>query len=93
MTSSHLIFFSGSDCPHCEIMRNLVERLEQEGIIVQEKEVWNNESNYRLLENYLEQSDCPGIPVFVNTHTGVVLCGEVTYKQLWSWAMGGNVVQ
>lgn len=75
-------------------MKKLLDRLEQElGIVVQEKEVWGNESNYRLLENYLGHTDCPGIPVLVNTQTRVVLCGEVSYKQLQSWAMGANVVQ
>lgn len=91
---NHLLFFSGADCDHCEIMRRLIERLNHEfGIVVDEREVWNNEANYRLMENYLKESDCPGIPVFMNTQTNVLLCGEITYKQLVSWAQGGNVVQ
>jgi glutaredoxin len=91
---NHLLFFSGADCPHCDLMRRLVERLDYEfQIPVEEKEVWNNESNYRLMENYTTESDCPGIPVFVNTKTGVTLCGEVSYKQLTAWAQGGNVIQ
>lgn len=91
---NHLIFFSGADCPHCDVMRHLIERLYTEfGIQVEEREVWRNESNYRLLENYTNNHECPGIPVFVNTQTGVLLCGEVTYRQLLSWAQGGNVVQ
>jgi glutaredoxin len=91
---NHLLFFSGADCPHCDIMRNLIKRLNIEfDIIIEEHEVWNNEANYRLLENYTTNHDCPGIPVFINTQSGVVLCGEVSYKQLTSWAMGGNVVQ
>lgn len=91
---NHLLFFSGADCDHCEIMRRLISRMETEfGIIVDEREVWTNESNYRLMENYTRDTDCPGIPVFINTTTNVVLCGEVTYKQLVSWAQGANVVQ
>lgn len=75
-------------------MRRLIDRLDEEfGILVEEKEVWQNEANYRMLENYIRDKECPGIPVFVNTKTGVVLCGEVTYKQLTSWAQGGNVIQ
>lgn len=91
---NHLLFFSGSDCDHCEIMRRLIERLSLEmGIIIDEREVWNNESNYRLLENYTSGRKCPGIPVFVNTQTNVVLCGEISYQMLKSWAMGANVIQ
>ena len=91
---NHLIFFSGNDCPHCDVMRRLIERIESEfGIFIEEREVWQNESNYRLLENYIKHHECPGIPVFVNTQTGVLLCGEVTYRQLLSWAQGGNVIQ
>jgi hypothetical protein len=75
-------------------MRILLDRLENELTIeVTEYEIWNNESHYRLLENYLKDKDCPGVPVFVNTQSGVILCGEVTYQLLRSWAMGGNVVQ
>jgi hypothetical protein len=90
----YLLFFIGADCPHCETMRGLVARLKDDlGITVQEREVWGNESNYRLLENYLVNHDCPGVPVFVNTKTGVILCGEVSYKQITAWATGGNVIQ
>ena len=75
-------------------MRRLIARIESEfGISIEEREVWQNESNYRLLENYIKNHECPGIPVFVNTQTGVLLCGEVTYRQLLSWAQGGNVIQ
>ncbi len=91
---NHLLFFSGIACDHCEIMRRLIGRLfEDMGIRVDEREVWQNESNYRLLENYTREKSCPGIPVFINTQTGVVLCGEISYTQLKNWAMGANVVQ
>jgi glutaredoxin len=91
---NHLLFFSGADCDHCEVMRRLISRMKDEfGISVDEREVWHNEDNYKLMESCTKESGCPGIPVFVNTTTGVVLCGEVTYKQLVSWAQGGNVVQ
>lgn len=91
---NHLLFFSGADCDHCEAMRRLILRLESEfGITLEEREVWNTESNYRLLESYTKGRECPGIPVFVNTQTNVVLCGEVKYKELLSWAQGGNVIQ
>ncbi len=93
--TNHLIFFTGTDCPHCEAMRRLADRLKAEwGIVLDEREVWHNEQNYRMLENYTRTIDgCDGIPVFVNTQTNVVLCGEISYKELVSWAQGANVVQ
>lgn len=94
ISMNHLLFFSGSDCDHCAVMRRLIERLEHEfGIIVIEKQVWNSEADYRLLESYTREKECPGIPVFVNTQTNVILCGEITYKQLTAWAQGANVIQ
>jgi glutaredoxin len=90
----HLLFFTGTDCSHCEIMKRLVERLEVEfNIEIQTHDIWQDEKAYRLLENYTQEKKCDGVPVFVNSQTGVVLCGEISYKQLQSWAMGGNVVQ
>ncbi len=91
---NHLLFFSGKDCDHCDAMRPLIARLNYEqGVLPEEHEVWGNEANYRLMENYSRAMSCQGIPVFVNTKTGVVLCGEITYKQLVDWATGKIVVQ
>lgn len=91
---NHLLFFMGTDCPHCEIMKRLIDRLNHEfQISVTIHNVWENENSYRLLENFTKNKPCEGVPVFVNTQTGIVLCGEISYKQLQSWAMGGNVVQ
>jgi len=86
--------FVGTECPHCDIMRPLVAKLEFEtGIKIDERDVWKSESDYRILENY--QSDviktdpeCDGIPFFMNTKTGKFLCGEVSFKKLKDWATG-----
>ena len=91
---NHLLFFIGTDCPHCEIMKQLLDRLEHDlGISVITHDVWKDEQSYRILKNYTKGHDCDGIPVFINTQTNVILCGEISYKQLKSWAMGGNVIQ
>lgn len=85
-----LLMFTGTECPHCEIMRPLAARLTYEtGIALEERDTWKKQSDYRLLENYqtaVGDPDCDGIPFFYNTDTGAFLCGEVSYKELKAWA-------
>lgn len=75
-------------------MRPLVAKLAFEtGIILDERDVWKSESDFRLLENYQQATgddECRGLPFFINTETGDFLCGEVNYKTLKSWAMRGQ---
>lgn len=89
----HLLFFIGTDCPHCEAMKPLVEKLEREmGITLHVQDIWVDKASEKLLDGY-RTPDCDGLPYFYNTETGVSLCGEVSYKLLLAWAMGGNVSQ
>lgn len=89
---NNLLFFIGTDCPHCDAMRPLVAKLEFEtGIHLDERDVWKNETDYRLMENYQNQvqihdPECDGLPFFYNTATKTYLCGEVNYKTLKDWA-------
>lgn len=93
-SKSHLLFFKGDGCPHCESMRVFCDRLEREyGHAIEEKEVWGDERNTRLYDNYRKEVSCDGLPLFVNTKTGVILCGEVSYHLLRRWAEGANVIQ
>lgn len=85
--------FVGTDCPHCNTMRPLVAKLGfEEGLIIQERDVWKNERDARLLENYQSEvmkndPECDGIPFFYNTRNATYLCGEVSYKSLKAWAL------
>ncbi len=93
---SHLIMFFGTDCPSCESMKMLTQKMFHEyGIVVDMHDVWKSESDYRVMENYIQMycPDCPGIPVFMNTETNQIICGEVSYKVLCNWAFGGRVEQ
>lgn len=81
--------FYGTDCPSCEYMKKLLEKLHSEhDISVEMRDVWQSESDYRLMENYIEhaESDCAGIPFFINTLTMQWVCGEVDYQELVDWA-------
>jgi thiol-disulfide isomerase/thioredoxin len=89
---TNLLFFTGTECPHCALMRPLVAKLSFEtGLVVEERDTWKSETDYRLLENYQEEigdHECQGIPFFYNTDSKAFLCGEVSYKELKKWATG-----
>ena len=87
------LFFYGTDCPHCEAMRPLMAKLAFDtGIVFDERDVWKNQSDFRLYENYQnavmkKDPECAGLPFFYNPKTGTYLCGEVSYKELKAWAV------
>ena len=46
-----LIQFYGEECPHCAVMKPLVEKLERElGIKIEKYEVWHNQANAQRME-------------------------------------------
>lgn len=91
--SNPLLFFYGTDCPHCEAMRPLLGKLAFEtGVVFDERDVWTNQADYRVYENYqnrvsAKDPECVGLPFFYNTQTGDYLCGEVNYRTLKKWAV------
>ena len=45
--ADHIIEFYGETCPHCVIMRPIVEGIEKDlKITIQKLEVWNSEKNF-----------------------------------------------
>ncbi len=81
-----LLEFYGLECPHCKNMEPLVGRLEKETDKKIEKyEVWHNEENARKLEGY-DKGRCGGVPFFINTGSGKIICGESTYEELKLWS-------
>ena len=85
---SNLLFFYGEECPHCQHMHGLIERLEkEESVTVSQIEVWHNEENLKILESY-DKDFCGGVPFFFNSETKKWICGEVPYEQLKNWAKG-----
>jgi thiol-disulfide isomerase/thioredoxin len=89
---SKLIMFHGKECPHCQAMMPLVDKLEkEEGIALDKKEVWHNEKNADLMRSYRDiiAPKCGGqlrTPTFMNTETNDIVCGEVEYDKLKEWA-------
>ena len=89
---SNLIMFHGKECPHCQAMMPLVDKLEkEEGIALDKKEVWHNEKNADLMRSYRDiiAPKCGGqlrTPTFMNTETNDIVCGELEYDELKEWA-------
>ena len=85
---SHLLFFYGTECPHCHDMFPAVEQLEsEEKLKVTRLDVWHNSKNAAILEKY-DQGFCGGVPFFFNTKTQKWICGAVDYETFKKWATG-----
>lgn len=83
-----LLEFYGRECPHCNRMHPLVERLEKElGVKVEKYEVWHDASNAVRMERY-DKGFCGGVPFFYNEQSRHWVCGEVPYEQIKGWAQG-----
>lgn len=87
-----LIMFHGQECPHCQKMHPLVDKLEKEtGLSVERLEIWHNDKNADLMRSKRDiiSRSCGGqlrVPAFLNLETDNIMCGEVEYNQLKSWA-------
>lgn len=90
MQDQELLFFYGTECPHCIRMEKLLDKLiKEEGITVRKIEIWHNEENNKLLEGLdCEAEPCGGVPFFLNQKTSKTICGEVKYNELKEWAVG-----
>lgn len=82
-----LLEFYGTECPHCVRMEPLIKKLEKEaGVSVERYEVWHSEENARKMREYDTNGMCGGVPFFINTETGAVICGEAPYEEVKKWA-------
>jgi hypothetical protein len=67
-------------------MKPLIEKLEKEiNTKVKEIEVWHNIENAKKMNDY-SRGLYEGVPLFVNTDTNVIICGETSYEELKIWA-------
>lgn len=81
-----LLEFYGEGCPHCQIMKPRVEKLELEkGAKVEQYEVWHNKDNAKKMSEY-DKDLCGGVPFFFNTETNKFICGSVPYDELLDWS-------
>lgn len=83
-----LLEFYGKECPHCNRMHPLIERLEKElGVTVEKLETWHDEANEKKRQEQDKDGGCGGVPFFVNTESGAKICGAVEYETLKEWAL------
>ena len=83
-----LLEFYGQECPHCDNMKPLIERLKsEEKLEIESFEVWHDEANAERLKEY-DRVNCGGVPYFFNTETGKFICGETNYEEFKRWAKG-----
>lgn len=83
-----LLEFYGLECPHCDRMKVLIERLKkEENVSIESYEIWHNEENERKMLEY-DKDLCGGVPFFYHTETKAFICGEVSYEELKAWAIG-----
>lgn len=88
MAEEFLLKFTGRECPHCNDMSPLDERVEKElNVKMKRIEVWHNAANAKLMEKY-DRGFCGGVPFYFNMKTGQWICGAVPYETLKKWALG-----
>ena len=88
-----LLEFYGRECGHCKNMESLVARLENElGVKLERFETWHDQANEAKRAGY-DTVGCGGVPFFMNTDTGAIICGEVPYEDLHQWATKGVPIQ
>ncbi|MBI2551661.1 thioredoxin family protein [Candidatus Uhrbacteria bacterium] len=80
-----LLEFYGTECPHCQVMMPMVDKLIKEGIEIEKYEVWHDEKNAELMKRY-DAGLCGGVPFFFNTKTKKMICGEADEKEVRKWA-------
>jgi thiol-disulfide isomerase/thioredoxin len=89
-----ILMFHGRECPHCKAMMPLVDKLEAEtGLTVERLEIWHNEKNADRMRSHRDvlAPKCGGqlrTPTFFKPASNDVLCGEVAYESLKTWALG-----
>ena len=90
----YVIEFYGRECPHCALMKPIVENVEKElNIEFSKLEVWHSEKNHKVMEKHygaLEDAcgGSPGVPSFYNEKTKKALCGEVGEQTLIDFVKG-----
>ncbi len=91
---ANVIEFYGQECPHCALMKPVVEQVEEELKVKFSKlEVWHSEKNHNVMLKYSEaiEDACGGslgVPCFYNEKTKKALCGGVDRQTLIDFAKG-----
>ncbi len=82
--------FYGETCSHCIKIMPIVDKLLEEGVKIEKKEVWKSEENAALMAPFAD-GKCPGVPFFMNTDSEQWICGEADEETLRKWAAGDKI--
>lgn len=83
--------YHGQDCPHCQAMMPLIDKVQKElNVEIEKKEVWQNDENAAEMQKdtVTIKKACGGemgVPVFINMDTKDCTCGELNYEKLKQW--------
>jgi thiol-disulfide isomerase/thioredoxin len=83
-------FFYGEECPHCHDMMPIVDKMIAEGIEIKKFETWHNRENAQKYAG-MKCGSCNGVPLFVNTQTGLWICGATSEERMRKLASGKNM--
>ena len=82
--------FYGKECPHCQTMMPLVDKLIEEGIKIEKMETWHDKKN-AAKQAEVDKGLCGGVPFFYNTDSKQFICGATDEEALRKWASGEKV--
>jgi thiol-disulfide isomerase/thioredoxin len=91
MDGKKMIVFYGQTCPHCRAIMPILDRLENEdGVLLERLEVWNNPENQERMEalTHLYEKESGGnmiVPSFYDPVTDRLLCNPGSYEKLKQW--------
>lgn len=82
--------FHGAECPHCQAMTSIVDKLIEEGMNIEKLEVWHDDNNAKKMKGFsvIITKACEGdlgVPAFVDEENNRAICGECSYLELKEW--------
>jgi hypothetical protein len=85
-----IIMFHGKECPHCQAMHPIVDKLIKEGMEIEKLEVWHDENNANEMRKFSQiiSKACGGdlgVPTFLDKDKERATCGELSYQDLKEW--------
>ncbi len=94
MEKDKIIMYYGEGCPHCERLKPLIKRVEEDlGINITRKEIWGNEDNKEEFKGLKDKifSQCGEgeliVPTLYSPITDKLRCGKskAPYEELINW--------
>lgn len=87
---SKITVFCGRECPDCISMQPTIDRLINEGVEIEQLEVWHDEKNAEEMQKYekiIKEASGGNMPTptFLDKTANRVICGQMSYDKLKKW--------